>query len=61
MSRISFFKATIIYCFSGEPFDGFNPVPGDMETIMVELDRDKNTLTVAVEEVRSDGKTATDK
>ncbi|MFC2172433.1 hypothetical protein ACFLU6_07350 [Acidobacteriota bacterium] len=54
---LSTFSATL----NGEPFYGFNPLPGISETVTLPLIPGRNVLLLTVEGVRTDGNTATDR
>ena len=45
---------------NGRLLDIFNPVPGTMETVIIDLEPGRNRLFAAVEGVRDNGTTATD-
>jgi hypothetical protein len=66
------FNVTIIYgptiihgsfqaVLNGAPFFGFTPKPGMSETVTIPLSRGRNVLSLNVDGMRSDGRTATDR
>lgn len=46
---------------NGTPFFGFTPKPGASETVTISLSHGRNVLSLNVDGVRSDGRTATDR